>query len=220
MIANSVRSQDTSHVKKSPLSFNTDIVTSYLWRGLLFSGMPNIQPYFSFSKGGFQCGSWGSVSATGDYSEIDLSASYMLGNFNLLATDYYVLSDFPNANFFDYSNKTTGHSIEGTLSFEGTEKIPLTILASVYLYGADKDTLGENYYSTYFEACYSFSNLDVFVGITPWKGLYSDGAGVINAGLKLNKEIKITDKFSLPAFISLVANPRAEKLYLTAGVTF
>jgi hypothetical protein len=216
----SARAQDTASANKSPFSFNTDLVTSYVWRGSLLNNMPNLQPYFSYTKGGFQCGAWGSVSATGDFSEVDLSASYTLSKFNFLVTDYYVLSDFPDKNYFDYWDNTTGHSLEGSLSFDGVDKFPLKLSASAFFYGNDKDTLGKTYYSTYIEAKYSFSNLDVFVGFTPMKGSYADGAGVVNAGITLNKEIKITDHFSVPAFISLITNPAKENVFLVAGFTF
>ncbi len=212
--------QDSLSKKKSPFSFNTDLVTSYVWRGQEFSRTPNLQPYLTFKKGGFQFGSWGSGSISGDYKEVDLFASYTLSNFSITATDYYSFYGYPKENYFDYSKNTTIHLFEGSISFLGTKKFPLTILASAFIYGLDKDTKGNNYYSSYFEAGYSFSNINVIIGVTPKKGYYGSGMGVVNAGIKLNKEIKITNTYSIPASISLLCNPMSEKIFLVAGFTF
>lgn len=61
-------SQDSISRKVSPFSFNTDIVSSYLWRGFQVSELPHIQPELRFSKGNFEAGCWGTQSINGNYS--------------------------------------------------------------------------------------------------------------------------------------------------------
>lgn len=212
--------QDSLSKKESPFSFNTDIVSSYIWRGSMISNVPNIQPYFSFSKKGIEIGSWGSAAINGDYSELDIYAAYTFKTFKLLVTDYYVFSGYDDENYFSYANNKTAHSFEGTLSFTGTDKLPLKILAATFFYGYDKNISGNNYYSTYFEATYSFKDIDIILGATPSEGLYADDAGLVNAGFTAHKEIKITEHFSIPSTFSLMANPSAEKVFFVAGFTF
>jgi hypothetical protein len=214
----SAEAQDSIAKKKSPYSLNSDFVTSYLWRGMQISNVPNIQPYMSFAKGGFQAGAWGSLSINGEYSELDLNVSYTIRNLVLTVSDYFVLSDY-QGDYFNYSNNTTGHSFEGSIMFKGTEKLPLQILAATFFYGSDVDYYGKRYYSTYFEATYSFPEIDLILGVSPWKSIYSSGFGVVNTGLRLNKEIKITKDISIPVNLSIIANPVDENIFLVAGFT-
>jgi hypothetical protein len=211
--------QDSLSKKESPFSFNTDIVSSYLWRGSMISNVPNVQPYFSFSKKGFEIGSWGSAAINGDYSELDIYAAYNLNNLKFTLTDYYVFSELNNESYFNYANSKTDHSLEGTIEFSGTEKLPFKILAATFFYGNDKNDSGVNNHSTYFEATYSFSNFDVILGITPNSGMYAAGWGIVNTGIMAHKEIKITDHFSIPATFSLLANPLEEKIFFAVGFT-
>ena len=217
---NSLFAQDSLSEKKSPFSFNTDFVTSFVWRGLQINDSPDLQPNVSFSKGGFECGSWGSISFNGEYSELDLYASYTLNKFKFSAADYYILSDNTDKNYFDYAKNTTAHAFEASLAFTVSEKVPLTLLATTFFYGSDCDSLGNNYYSSYFEASYSFDQVDIYIGMSPWESMYGNKPGIVNVGLTFNKEIVITDKYSIPAYLSLIANPMNEKFMIVAGFTF
>ena len=77
----------------------------------------------------------------------------------------------------------------------------------------------------YFEANYAFKNFGVFVGAgNGWHTTYKDNGddvfAVCNIGLKAAKEVKITDKFSLPITGALSVNPDKEQLNLVIGVSF
>jgi hypothetical protein len=51
-------------------------------------------------------------------------------------------------------------------------------------------------------------------------GFYgNESNGIINVGLKLAKEIKITDKFSLPIQAQLIANPERERIFMVLGIS-
>ncbi|HNW99508.1 MAG TPA: hypothetical protein PKK00_13965 [Bacteroidales bacterium] len=181
--------------------------------------MPNIQPQLIFTKGNFKLGCWGSQSINGDYSELDINATYNKGLFSFTVSDYFVFTDTPNESYFEYSKKNTDHSYEGNITYSGTEKFPLSISASTFFYGNDVDTSGNNYYSTYVEATYPLKYFDIILGATPAKGLYANGYGIVNTGLKVYHDIKITDHFSIPVCFSIMVNPYAERVFVAVGFT-
>jgi hypothetical protein len=215
-----------------------DFVSNYIWRGsAVYSTLgnnnvlaPSIQPNFALNISGFKVGIWGSVDFTGTYKEVDYYLSYTLKGFTLAATDYYWASDWFADNYFDYSNDSTSHYIEASLSYKG-EKIPISIQVATMFYGADKqfDDPSKNNFSTYFEVGYGFLvseyKLDLFLGMTPFDGMYGDGYGgkegfaIVNTGITGSKSIKITDNFSLPVKASVIANPQGKKLFFVLGIT-
>jgi hypothetical protein len=93
-----------------------------------------------------------------------------------------------------------------------------------FVYGIDKDTNGDNRYSTYGEIGYSFeckkTNFDLFVGLTPFDGAYASDFNVVNAGVTAYKTIKITDTFELPLKASIITNPSTQNVFFAVGVTF
>ena len=148
------------------------------------------------------------------------------------ATDYYLPKEDTLNHYFNYKKNETGHLFELSAKFLGTDKIPFTLLVATNVYGADaKKSNSDNQFSTYVEAGYNFKIQDTecnaFLGFTPNKpdvnkgetGFYGPGPGVINLGVTATKEIKITDKFSLPVSTSLITNPQAENIFLVFGIS-
>lgn len=217
------------------LQLSADLVSRYIWRGLDFGNSPSVQPNLSLSIGGFEIGCWSAVSFTNTYKEVDLWVKYSFRNLSLTFTDYYVPSldgtpASPNNKYFVYADKKTAHTFEGSLMFRGGEKFPLWVQAGVFFYGNDKrygfdtekDSTESTYYSTYVEAGYSFStrpfNVDLFAGFTPFAGAYGDEAGIVNAGLTVYKDLKITGEFVLPVSGSLIFNPSSNDVYFVFGI--
>ncbi len=235
----------------NPASFSAgaDLVSRYIWRGADYGDSPAIQPALAFSVSGFKAGFWGSYSLgqysrqfnngtvvnMGHYAEFDTYLSYTLKGFTIMAYDYFLPNslDPNNGNrYFDYNNKTTGHTFEVCLSWAGPEKFPLQLYAGTLVYGADKDkdasgTYGmgsKNNFSTYFEAAYQF-NVGGF-GVKPaiggipfgssWYGPYG---GVINLGFTVSKSIVISKEYSLPVFCSAITNPQAQSVFLVFGIS-
>lgn len=218
-------SKDSSNTQNFTLS--VDLVTNYIWRGLVYSDAPNLQPYLAFTnnKGNFSIGAWGSYSLSDFYSEVDLFASYSVGNFTVAVWDYFVMGQaatIGNNRYFDYKNETTGHALEGMLTFNGPESFPIQLIASTFFYGADKDVAGDNYYSTYFEASYPFkwkaNNLKFFIGMSPSEGLYVDDFAVNNIGITNTREIRVNDRFSIPISGSIIINPNRENIYFVLAI--
>jgi len=174
--------------KKCEVSFDVgaDLVSRYIWRGSQYGGSsPNIQPNIALNIGNFQIGNWSSYSLGGNnfVQEFDFYAGYTFLNemFTVLITDYYFPNDTVDYDYFDYKDTRTGHVLEGLVSFNGTEKFPLSVMLAVNFYGADAIRLYDNpsdtitfntrkglQYSTYAEIGYSFSvktiDIDAFIG--------------------------------------------------------
>jgi hypothetical protein len=215
-----VKAQDE---KKSNFDVGTDIVSRYVWRGTDFGNSPSIQPFLSYSIAGLEIGAWGSFATSGaNMQEVDLYASYtfLKEMFSVGVIDYF----FPDAmvsmnNYFDYKDKSTGHILEGSVGFNGVEKVPLYFNASYNFYGADKNN------SWYFELGYNGSckviDYSIFCGATTGEGIYltpeADGFSVVNVGLGVSKDIKITEHWSLPVFGQLITNPQAQNIFLVFG---
>ncbi len=219
-------SQDVDN-QDSPLSVSADVVSSFVWRGAVGSPTVNFQPSVTYSTGNLSIGTWGGTDIFGIYKEIDLFASYSFSGFSATITDY----DWnPSKKYFDYDNASTGHLFEIGLSYEN-ENFPLNIYAGTMFYGDDKqyaydvsitDSTANNY-STYLQLSYTFdikgNSLNVFMGATPFTGLYGKDFAVIYTGFTGSKDIKITDNYSLPISVTLAANPQSQDYFMVLGFT-
>ncbi len=221
--------------KFSNFSTGADIVSRYIWRGLNLGGnSPHIQPWieYRFGGSGLAAGVWGSHSlgASSIGTEADLYVSYTPATaVTITVTDYFFPSDVPFASdrYFNYDRETTGHTFEGMICFNGTEKLPLTAAFAMNMYGADGvNENGNNMLAKYLEIGYSgnigeitylifsgfaLDNPDEEAGAIGW---YGNSAGMINLGLGISKEIPISESISIPVRSSLIFNPEAENIYL------
>jgi len=222
------------------LSFGGDVMNRYVWRGLDLGGKsPSIQPWMRLNFGNtnhsVSVGAWGAFSLSNTSNEeTDLYLSYTYkGTFSATLTDYF----FPGLNtgskdkYFEWGKESTGHILEGSLAFNGTEKIPLTFLFSMNLYGNDvRRKNGNIFMSKYIEVGYKTKikkiDLNVFAGAALDNPDSNDGEtsfylnnkpGIVNIGLKVSRELQITNSFSLPVQCSLIANPELNKIYMVFG---
>lgn len=242
--------------KRSSFSydFGTDLMSKYVWRGTQYGGSyPSIQPYAELGIGSVSIGVWGAYTIGGidPYQEFDLfvSASFAEEMFTLTFTDYYFPGSSPH-NYYHFKKDETGHVLEGSLSFNGTKMIPLSVMLAVNFYGADAERINDDasspdfniksgiQYSNYLELGYIFKikemEMNAFAGMTfsqPRKpdaatgyagetGLYGTGPGVVNLGLKGSKSIAITDAYSLPLSCAVITNPQTESVFLVFGISF
>ncbi|MHB9142202.1 MAG: hypothetical protein ACYC25_10030 [Paludibacter sp.] len=215
---------------KAQFATGADIVSSYVWRGVPQDrtvignpslGSPNIQPYVSFTTGGFTIGSWASSSFLGNVKEVDLYATYAFSSaFALTVTDYNW--GFTNS-YFNYGTGTD-HIFEATLAYTGSEKFPISASVNTMFLGADKkpSDATKQALSTYIELGYQITPLvKVFAGgvLGESNNYLTTSAGVTNVGIKVSKSIAITDKFSLPVYGILGTNPYAKNAFFVAGIT-
>jgi len=183
------------------------------------------QPVFGASYGNFTLGVFNSVSVKNDYYETDLFASYAIGSFvNVTVTDFYIdISSMISQSYTNYSVDSAFHNVVGDVIIGNTDKFPLLFTASVVGYGGlDLNDNGKQNYTGYFELKYVHNNYEVFAGaLTGKSGFYlNNGAGVVNLGAKFNKEIKVSETFSIPVGISLITNPQMEKVYVVLALSF
>ena len=92
--------------------------------------------------------------------------------------------------------------------------------------GADGENEdGDRAYSSYMEAAVPFRlggvDWTVTAGAVPWATTSYDthGFAVTHLSLRAEKAIQVTEKFSIPVFGEVAANPRSQKAYLVFGVT-
>ena len=242
----------TSKKFSADFQVGADFMSRYIWRGLNLGGTgPSIQPALKLNVGNtdhlFSIVAWGAYtfSATAN-EEVDLMASYTYkGMLTLMVTDYF----FPGLNtgmrdqYFYYKQDSTGHVFEGMIMFNGTEKIPFTLVVATNFYGNDArkmkqitdSTFAENglQYSTYIELGFKKRiktfDFNAFVGGTvnsPKSGRQETGyyantkAGFTNIGIKVARAIPVTEKYSIPIQASLIANPLQNKFYIVFGISF
>ena len=212
----------------------TDLVSRYMWRGLDLGSAPAIQPSFSWNKGGFSVGTWGSYSLKGsqsineNFAEVDLMLSYNYKFVTVALVDFFfpVEGLYVNNNYFNYKAGETTHIIESAITFTGPENIPLNFMIATVLYGADLDANQDNIYSTYLELTYPMQinkiDFEVFIGgvVNDKPNMYGNGSGVINLGFKASKAIKISDEYSMGTFLSMILNPKYESIHLVVGLSF
>lgn len=245
--------QDLTETKKIEFGLSGDLVSRYVWRGSQFGGnSANIQPSVTLTKGKFEVGIWGAYSLGGfnPSQEFDYYLSYSFANdmVSVLFTDYFFPAEGNDFKYFDYSDNTTGHVLEGTIKFNGTEKIPFSILAAINFFGADAISLNDDptssdfntksgiQYSTYIELGYdtkikgldfnafigsslnSVKETDNSTGFVGETGYYGKRAGIVNLGFKGSKSIQITNNFSLPISGSVIVNPMSEKVFFVFGI--
>ena len=220
---------------KAQFAVGTDIVSSYVWRGIpqgsTHGGTPNFQPSLTFTTGGLTIGSWVSGSFDGQIKEVDLYGTYVFSPaFAVTLTDYKYGFAHPKGYF--YYGKGTDHLFEATLAYTGPATFPLGVSVNTMFAGCDTLATGKAAFSTYAELNYPINaNVKVFCGASLTKSLMvynTSGFAITNIGIKVNKAIAITDKFSLPVYGILGANlsnkyydgsSKPTSLYFVAGIT-
>lgn len=141
--------------KQGPaLHFSGDFVSSYTWRGLYMSPAA-IQPSIEFEAGNFTIEAWGSVSFNGEDKEVDLTASYALGNFVFSVTDMWWSTQDSEIKYFNYNSHETEHTFEGSVAYTlPCERFPLSLSWSTIFAGMDKKADGKQAYASYVELSY------------------------------------------------------------------
>ena len=202
-----------------------DIVSSYIWRGQDL-GNVSLQPTLGVGYKGLSLTAWGNVGLSDptDTKEFDLTLAYTLGGLNIGITDYWLNEGLdPKDRYFKYDAHGTNHVYEANIGYDfGVTNIQwFTNFAGND--GVNKD--GKRAYSSYVEANVPFKLATVdwtaTAGAVPFATDYygTTGFAVTNLSLRADKEIKVTDSFSIPIFAQVAANPCSQKAYLVLGLT-
>ena len=219
----------TTHAQDEKAKVETtiaaDFVNQYIWRGL-DCGNVSIQPTLGIGYKGLSLSAWGNVGVSkDDVKEFDLTLGYTTGGFNIGITDYWfsVGGDDPDNRYFKYNAHSTNHVFEANIGYDFG-----VLNLQWYTNFAGNDGYNKNdkrAYSSYAEANVPFRLASVdwtaTAGVVPYYSTYygTTGFAVTNLSLRADKDIKITDSFSIPVFGQIVANPCTEKAYLVFGFT-
>lgn len=202
-----------------------DIVSSYIWRGQDL-GNVSLQPTLGVGYKGLSLTAWGSVGLTdaSDTKEFDLTLAYTIGGLNIGVTDYWLNEGLdPKNRYFKYDAHETNHVFEANIGYDfGFASLQwFTNFAGND--GVNED--GKRAYSSYAEVAVPFKLVTVdwtaAAGVVPYATDYygTTGFAVTNLTLRADKEIKVTDSFSIPVFGQVTANPCSQKAYLVLGLT-
>ncbi len=214
LLATTMKVKAQEEEKSSPISIGVDLMSRYVWRGTDYGSSPSIQPSMELGLGGFALGLWGAYTTNlPGVQELDLYATYTISDVVTIGiTDYFFPDEIFGYDYYEFRGDSSAHILEGMASFNGLKNFPLTFMVG-YNFAYDSQN------STYFELGYSFSILDIFLGAG--NGFYTtDGKfNIVNLGISVSKDIKITEKFSLPISASFITNPQAEKVHFVFGIS-
>lgn len=188
------------------VDITTTVMSRYNWRGTDFGASPSIQPTFSFTKGALSIGAWGAYATNGNPAgtEIDLYATYAVGDFTLIVTDY----TFPDAApFLD----ETQHFVELGVSY-ASEDIPLTAFVGAFVLNDDNNSI-------YGELGYALGDVGLFLGFTPAETpMYGTmKAGIVNTGFSYSKPLVISESLTVSLSSKFIVNPYAKNGFLLFG---
>lgn len=211
--------------EKIETTLAADVVSGYVWRGQDL-GNVSFQPTLGIEYQGLSLTAWGSVGLAdaSDTKELDLTLAYSISGFNIGITDYWTNDGAdPTNRYFKYDAHGTNHVFEANVGYDFG---PVALQWYTNFAGNDglnKD--GKRAYSSYIEVSAPFKLFSVdwtaTAGATPFATDFyeANGFAVTDLSLRATKDIRITDKFSIPIFGQLTANPRSEKAYLVFGFT-
>lgn len=207
---------------KFTVNGKADFVSDYIWRGADQNSGFSVQPSLTLGYTGFSINVWGSQTLSRwnveiPSKEFDINLSYSLKKFSVTVSDYWWSG--VNQPYGYYKNS---HFFEGTLAYCFGDSFPLTLSWSTMFAGADKNEEGKLQGSTYINVSYPISlpadvTLTSAIGFTPWKGYYHNKAAFADISLKANKDIKVTDQFSIPVFVQAIVAPVYDRTYLVTG---
>ncbi|HCE57625.1 MAG TPA: hypothetical protein DER09_07370 [Prolixibacteraceae bacterium] len=204
------------------IDFRTDVYSRHLWRGDRLGDAPAIEPEISLSNNKIGFTIWGATTFDNSYEELDLILNYqVLPALNLVLYDYYNPVWGESNNFWQYSGDNLRHTIDLAGEFE-KDGFPLTVLASVFLYG-DKDRVADKeQFSTYIEPAYHFQlvgiDFSAFAGFTPFSGYYADNSAFVNLGFSMNHAFQITEKLEIPFELKFCTNPYTKDTRFVVGI--
>ncbi|MBR5053726.1 MAG: hypothetical protein IKW91_10950 [Bacteroidaceae bacterium] len=208
-----------SQEKSLNLIMGIDLVNQYIWRGQDMANF-SLQPTLGVEWKGLSFSTWGSVGFDkDDTKELDFTLAYTLKGFNVGVTDYW----FSQGNYFQYKAHKTTHIWEANIGYD------FGFLSAQWFTnfaGDDGINDGKRAYSSYFELSAPFSLLTLdwkaTFGAVPYATTFynANGFSVTNLSLRATKDFLIKQKYHLPVFVGVTANPRNEKVYLLCGVSF
>ena len=212
---------DTVAKERVSATIGADLVSQYIWRGQDL-GDVSFQPTLGVGYKGFSLSVWGSVGISNwaDTKELDFTLDYSYKGFNIGITDYW----FSTGSYFQYKKGKTTHVWEGFVGYD------FNILSAKWYanFSGDDGTNshGKRAFSSYFELTAPFQlatlEWEASIGFVPWGTTFYGNRhfAVANVSLCATKDFTIKEKYHIPIYAALIANPHSEKLYLLFGLSF
>lgn len=205
---------------------NVQYVTQHYWRGLgkgpFFGKAPAFEPTIAFTNGKWNLGVFSGASFDSVYKCMMPWVAYSpIKGLTIGLWDIYSPGkDFWHTNILDFSLETSKHFVDAMAAY----KFPfnLELKAATLVFGGDANAEGKRNFTTYLETNYGYNwNNFLFygaIGVTPWSGLYSKKAGIINLETKVQYTVPLFDnRAQLPIFIRAGYNPKADYFQFLAG---
>lgn len=204
-----------------------DLATRWIWRGVAYSEALVIQPSLGYTSGKLDLTIWGSYPIERRaYSEIDFMFEYRFTpRLSIGFVDYFAINDSVGAkhDFFNMKRQTTCHMLDICGTWQPLEKIPVSVLYSLWFWGADRDPDGKQNMSSYLEAKYEkqvgHATASIFAGMTLGEGFYASHAAVVNMGVGLSRPVTLGGLASIPVKMEFVLNPYLQNAYVNAVFT-
>lgn len=218
----SEKNADSISSRQPVCTLAVDWMSSYVCRGSYQTG-PSIQPTLRLSYEGLFFTGWSSVGK--DLYEIDLTLGYRLRRFEFALTDYYVSDSGSRGDFFSYGRQSP-HTLEVSLSWSVSERVPLTLWWGTMVAGGDFGNDGRRNYSSYAEISYPFvlpgsMEMKTGIGFTPWSTencFGTKGFAVTNVYLHAARHWRVGSGFRIGLLGRLICNPYKEEFHLVGGL--
>jgi len=198
----------------------------HVWRGSQLGTAPAIEPSITLSGGRLSFNVWASVTTNNSYSEIDLIPSWQFRDFSFTIYDYYNPVSGEVNQYFNLKKEQSRHSLELAVDNYSIDRYRFKWMIGTFIAGDKNDETGRPFYSTYLEIKYPFSFLKIdvepFIGATPFKGYYADQFAIVNSGIALCKELKLSSRLSVPIVLTYTYNPYRDNQMFTvsSGLVF
>ncbi|MCC5925998.1 MAG: hypothetical protein JJU41_05505 [Bacteroidetes bacterium] len=216
----------TASAQEVSVDAGMTLTSRFIYRGIELGNSPNVQAMIGVNTGAFSFYGWGSHSLgqdDGAYKEVKFWANYTLdlGDFTLtpqIENHFDAFSDL-----FDLDENTSTHVFQASARLAGKGDAAPDLFIG-YAFGPPVEV------TVYVEAGYSFTSGDY--GLRAFlSSQYSDGPGFVDLGyndkfvvnqigVSASRTLRITDSFSVPLGISLVVNPRTERIFTAASISF
>lgn len=238
------KAQDNGENKKFEIGFNLE--SSHVIEGQIISDMPTMEGYVKyFATPSFIITGEGRAAFAekngSHYKEVLWSIAYAKPRIFLGVFSIYNFALDPNANYFNFSKKSTNHFLEIVTMGKPFRNNPFTVGLNVYILGKhdlryDSENKAHQQYTSYLEFSYPFTVSDIsinpFIGssfaldgatgnytaLTPGhSGSHFNSFRVVNIGASFTKDIKIGN-YKIPLTISPYFNPSGEYAHVQVKI--
>lgn len=219
--------QEDKAISLDNFDINFNLKNMHTWHGSVVTpgAMMATSMEYKSNNDKFIVGLWGGTSFNGTYKEFSYYTSYQFTDrFKTSFISHNNYSDSENPNIFSYDKFTSPNFVDIVLEYTVSDRLPLNIYWSTILFGQggdfETDATGDitNSFSNYVQLSYPVlkkenTQLSLFAGgafsFSTEKTFYSEKANIVNAGIKLDQNIKMFNTV-LPVSATALWNPETK----------